>query len=78
MEGEAEQSEKEGSFTKASIPRRIAIVAAGALVNIIFAIIVYFILAMTVRGNITNAVVGNRVLDADYFGYRLYFASYNT
>lgn len=52
MEGEAEQSEKEGSFTKASIPRRIAIVAAGALVNIIFAIIVYFILAMTVRGNI--------------------------
>ena len=44
MEGEAEQSEKEGSFTKASIPRRIAIVAAGALVNIIFAIIVYFIL----------------------------------
>lgn len=35
MEGEAEQSEKEGSFTKASIPRRIAIVAAGALVNII-------------------------------------------
>ena len=75
MEGEAEQSEKEGSFTKASIPRRIAIVVAGALVNIIFAIIVYFILAMTVRGNLTNAVVGNRVLDADN---RLYFASYNT
>ena len=78
MEGEAEQSEKEGSFTKASIPRRIAIVAAGALVNIIFAIIVYFILAMTIRGNLTNAVVGNRVLDADNFGNRLYFASYNT
>ena len=33
---------------------------------------------MTVRGNITNAVVGNRVLDADNFGNRLYFASYNT
>ena len=78
MEGEAEQSEKEGSFTKASIPRRIAIVVAGALVNIIFAIIVYFILAMTVRGNLTNAVVGNRVLDADNFENRLYFASYNT
>jgi len=75
MEGEAEQSEKEGSFTKASIPRRIAIVVAGALVNIIFAIIVYFIL---VRGNLTNAVVGNRVLDADNFCNRLYFASYNT
>ena len=27
---------------------------------------------------ITNAVVGNRVLDADNFGNRLYFASYNT
>ena len=44
MEGEAEQSEKEGSFTKASIPRRIAIVAAGALVNIIFAIIAFSII----------------------------------
>ena len=48
------------------------------MVNIIFAIIVYFILAMTVRGDITNAVVGNRVLDADNFENRLYFASYNT
>ena len=34
MEGEEEHSEKEGSFSKASIPRRIAIVAAGGLVNI--------------------------------------------
>ena len=32
MEGEVESSEQEGSFSKASIPRRIAIVAAGALV----------------------------------------------
>lgn len=48
MEGESERSEKEGSFTQASIPKRIAIVLAGAMVNIIFAIIVYFILASTV------------------------------
>ena len=31
MEGEEERSEKEGSFSKASIPKRIAIVAAGVL-----------------------------------------------
>ena len=78
MLGEEERSDDERSFSRQSIPKRIAIVAAGALVNIIFAIIVYFILAMTIRGNITNAVVGNRVLDADNFGNRLYFASYNT
>ena len=44
MEGEEEKSEESGSFSKASIPKRIAIVAAGATVNIIFGIIVYFIL----------------------------------
>lgn len=35
MEGEEERSEEEGSFSKASIPKRIAIVAAGAIVNIV-------------------------------------------
>lgn len=45
MEGEEEASGDSRSFSKASIPKRIAIVAAGAMVNIIFAIIVYFILA---------------------------------
>lgn len=44
MEGETEISEKEGAFSKASIPKRIAIVAAGAIVNIIFGILLYFIL----------------------------------
>ena len=42
--GRRRRSENEGSFSKASIPKRIAIVAAGATVNIIFGIIVYFIL----------------------------------
>ncbi len=46
MEGEEEASDKEGSFSKASIPKRIAIVLAGATVNIIFALVVYFILAL--------------------------------
>ena len=50
MEGEEERSEKEGSFSKASIPRRIAIVVAGGLVNIIFALIVYWILSSTQGG----------------------------
>lgn len=47
MEGEEERSEKEGSFSKASISKRIAIISAGAIVNIIFAIIIYFILFAT-------------------------------
>ena len=40
MEGEEERSENEGSFSKASVWKRIAIVVAGAAVNIIFGIIV--------------------------------------
>ncbi len=44
MLGEEERSLEEGSFSKASIPKRIAIVLAGGLVNIIFGLIVYFIL----------------------------------
>lgn len=44
MEGEEERSNVEGSFSEASIPKRILIVAAGAVVNIIFGLILYFIL----------------------------------
>ena len=44
MEGEEEHSDEEGSFSKASIPKRIAIVAAGAAVNIVFGLLVFFIL----------------------------------
>ena len=44
MEGEEEHSDKEGSFSKASIPKRFAIVVAGASVNIIFGLIAYMIL----------------------------------
>lgn len=56
MEGEEERSENEGSFSKASIPKRIAIVAAGAIVNIIFALIVYFILMSTSGTYVTNQI----------------------
>lgn len=44
MEGEEGHSDKEGSFSKASIPKRLAIICAGALVNIIFGIFAYIIL----------------------------------
>ena len=44
MEGEEEHSDKEGSFSKASVPKRFAIVVAGALVNIIFGLLAYMIL----------------------------------
>lgn len=57
MQGEEERSDEEGSFSKASIPKRIAIVIAGATVNIVFAIIVYFILIATSGPYITNEVV---------------------
>ena len=56
MLGEEEQSEEEGSFSKASIPKRIAIVAAGGLVNIIFAILLYVILVWIITGNFITAI----------------------
>lgn len=56
MEGEEERSEISGSFSKASIPKRIAIVAAGAIVNILFGLIVYFILMSTLDTYITNKI----------------------
>ena len=48
MEGENEASDAEGSFSKASVWKRMAIVFAGATVNISFGILVYFILVSTV------------------------------
>lgn len=44
LEGEEEDSDRQGSFSKASVPKRIAVVAAGALVNIIFGFVAYAIL----------------------------------
>ena len=58
MLGEEERSDEEGSFSKASIPKRIAIVAAGGVVNIIFAIILYIILATIITGNFGIAISG--------------------
>ena len=48
MEGEDEESDAPGSFSKASVWKKMAIVLAGATVNIVFGILVYFILVSTV------------------------------
>ena len=59
MLGEEERSDEEGSFSKASIPKRIAIVAAGGLVNIIFAIVLYIILVAILTGNLGIAITSS-------------------
>lgn len=56
MTGENERSDDPHSFNNAKILNRIFIVAAGAIVNIIFAIIVYFILSMSSGYNISTTV----------------------
>jgi len=61
MEGEEERSEDERSFSKLPIIKRIAIVIAGATVNIIFGLITYFIL-MAVAGNFYSTTV-NSIID---------------
>ena len=48
MEGETEESTDKRAFSNVNIPKRLAIVVAGAAVNIVFGILVYFILVSTV------------------------------
>lgn len=56
MTGENERSDEPNSFNNAKIVNRIFIVAAGAIVNIIFGTIVYFILSMSSGYNISTTV----------------------
>ena len=60
MEGEEERSEKEGSFSEASIPRRIAIVAAGGLVNIIFGVLLYYIISSIALNNMYLGLIDTK------------------
>ena len=46
LEGEETPSEEKGSFSKAKIWQKILIVAAGGLINIVFAILVFFFLVL--------------------------------
>lgn len=66
MEGEEERSEQPGSFSKASIIKRIAIVAAGGLVNIVFALIVYFCIT-----SVTGDFISQKIESVEY-GYGAY------
>lgn len=56
MLGEAEREKAEGSFSEASIPKRLAIVVAGATVNIVFGVLVYFLLMSFSGGNASNII----------------------
>ena len=60
MEGEDERSDENGSFSKLSIPKRILIVAAGATVNIVFGLLVFFALACSI-GNFYSTTVAEVV-----------------
>lgn len=55
MEGEDEESKHERSYSKASIPKRIAIVSAGAIVNIVFGLITYFVLIAVIYKSVPIA-----------------------
>lgn len=66
MEGEEERSDKEGSFSKTSIPKRIAIVLAGGMVNIIFGLAVYFVLVSAMGNYISQKV---EIVDSKYGAY---------
>jgi len=56
MEGEEKASSDERAFNNISILKRICIVSAGALTNIIFGLIVYMVLALVVYKNMTDAL----------------------
>ncbi len=49
MEGEDEESESEGSFSSKSIPKRMAVILAGAFMNFVLAFVVFVIYFMIIR-----------------------------
>lgn len=46
LEGEEKESNDNRSYSKASIPKRMAVIVAGGLVNIIFGLTTYFLLIL--------------------------------
>ena len=71
MEGEDEASNDERAFAKASVWKRMAIVFAGAAVNILFGLLVYFILVATVGIQFVNP-------DNDTIWNRIYYGAKGT
>lgn len=58
--GETEKVDEEGAFNKAKVSSRLAIVSAGAIVNIIFGLLVYFLL-MTISGVNSSTKIKNLI-----------------
>ena len=58
MEGEELRSENERAFNNKKIWQRIAIVAAGAIVNIVFALLIYFTIASVNNSYYSTEVTG--------------------
>lgn len=56
LEGEETKSDDKRAFNNASIPKRMAIVAAGAIVNIVFGILVFFIIIASIGNNVSTVV----------------------
>lgn len=56
MEGEEIRSEEESAFNKKPVWKRIVIVAAGAIVNIVFALVVYFCITSSFGIYVSNVV----------------------
>ncbi|MGN1298972.1 MAG: RIP metalloprotease RseP [Candidatus Scatovivens sp.] len=56
MLGESERKNEEGSFSNSKVWKRILIVAAGAIVNIVFGLIVYFSLVSIYGNNISTQI----------------------
>ena len=50
LEGEEERSDAEGSFSNASVWKKISIVSAGAIVNILFGLLIFFVLVSILNG----------------------------
>lgn len=57
MEGEETPSNEKGSFSETTIWKKIAIVLAGGLVNIVFGLIVFYIISLT------NVRIYNNIID---------------
>lgn len=67
MIGEAERDDSEGSFSRASVQKRLAIVVAGATVNIVFGLIVFFILIFIARHDFMFAIRQTGLFIVDIF-----------
>ena len=56
MLGEEEHSDEEGSFSKLSVYKRIPILLAGAVFNVIFGLIIYFVITTTAINHVTTVI----------------------